>query len=191
MKRKALESWQFPTTAVRLFFILLRTILGLNTVSMLITFNKKRNSDLNSNQKNNNFLLLLRLSYYCLLIVILTYLKLWIILGLYWFVPYLTWLQLISRIRSIAEHYALAYDHPLRQTRSTSTNLCEKLFFAPLNLNYHLEHHLYPSVPFYNLAKLHENLLQSEVFRQEAHLSNGYLGVLTVFRKKSPDLSVG
>lgn len=177
MRRQTLASWQFPTTSVKLFLILLKTVLGLNTVSMLTTFNPKRNSNPSQNQKKSN-LFFLRLGYYLLIVAILTYLKLWTIIALYWFVPYLTWLQLISRLRSIAEHYALEYDQPLRQTRSISTNLWEKLFIAPLNLNYHLEHHLYPSVPFYNLAKLHQCLLKSDVFRQEAHLTNGYLGVL-------------
>ncbi len=41
-----------------------------------------------------------------------------------------------------------------------------------------MEHHLYPSVPFYNLAKLHKKLMESEQFRNNAHITHSYFGVL-------------
>jgi fatty acid desaturase len=33
-------------------------------------------------------------------------------------------------------------------------------FFAPKQVNYHLEHHLYPSIPFYYLPRVHAVLRQ-------------------------------
>jgi hypothetical protein len=63
----------------------------------------------------------------------------------------LTWLKMILRIRSIAEHYSVKNDHVLNRTRTTLPSLFEKMFIAPKNINYHLEHHLYPSVPFFRL----------------------------------------
>ena len=33
------------------------------------------------------------------------------------------------------------------------SNFLEKIFFAPKNMNFHMIHHLYPQIPYYNLKK--------------------------------------
>ena len=65
--------------------------------------------------------------------------------------------------------------HPLLQTRTvTSTKL---LSFLNVNLNYHLEHHLFPAVPWYNLPKVH-TLLQEEYEQAGAFIYSSYLRFL-------------
>ena len=49
--------------------------------------------------------------------------------------------------------------HPLTQTRTVTSNALVSFFMC--NLNYHLEHHLFPAMPWYNLPRLHA-LLQDE-----------------------------
>jgi fatty acid desaturase len=97
---------------------------------------------------------------------------------LYWVVPLMTWLKVALRLRTIGEHYGIEYDHTLRQTRTTYPSLIERLLIAPKNIGYHLDHHLYPSVPFYNLPALHRELQQSEEFRSQAHLTRTYVTVI-------------
>jgi fatty acid desaturase len=46
---------------------------------------------------------------------------------------------------------------------------------AQHNIEYHIAHHLYPQVPFYNLPKLHEILMQMPTYREKAHITDGYL----------------
>ena len=46
-------------------------------------------------------------------------------------------------------------DHRLN-TRTVKMNLFSRFIY--LNMNYHLEHHLFPAVPYYNLPALHEEL---------------------------------
>jgi fatty acid desaturase len=116
--------------------------------------------------------------YTLILVVSFTYFGLWIPYLVLWMVPMLTWLKVVLRMRTIAEHYALDYGHMFRQTRTTYANLLERIFVAPHNIGYHLDHHLYPSVPFYNLRALHEELLKTEEFRKQAHLTKGYAQVL-------------
>jgi len=57
-------------------------------------------------------------------------------------------LPLIMRIRSIAEHFALRHDHPLRQTRTVRAGRLERLLIAPHYIGLHIDHHLAASVPF-------------------------------------------
>ena len=91
----------------------------------------------------------------------------------------MTWLQLILRLRSIAEHFGIEHDdREYTGARTTYPNLFDRLFLVSKNVWYHLDHHLYPSVPFFNLPKLHEELNKIPAFKEQAHITHGYLGVL-------------
>ena len=64
---------------------------------------------------------------------------------------------MLGNIRGWAEHTRTDPGHPLTETRTiTSTRFFS---FLNINLNYHLEHHLFPGVPWYNLPKVHRILL--------------------------------
>jgi fatty acid desaturase len=49
---------------------------------------------------------------------------------------------------------------------------------APKNVNFHIEHHFYPSVPFYRLPQLHRTLMSKAEFKDSVHVTRSYLGVL-------------
>jgi fatty acid desaturase len=90
-------------------------------------------------------------------------------------VPFVTWLQLFLRIRSVAEHFAIAGRHDLyAETRTVLPTWFERIFVAPEGIHYHLEHHLYPSVPSYRLGELHRALLAVPEFRRSAQVTRGY-----------------
>jgi len=100
-------------------------------------------------------------------------------LVLYWVVPFFTWLVLIMRIRSIAEHFAIEGEPgAYRQTRTTHAGLLARLFIAPKNVNYHIEHHFFPSVPFFRLPQLHALLMSNEEFARAAHITPSYTKML-------------
>lgn len=95
-----------------------------------------------------------------------------------WVVAYLTMFSLVIRVRSLAEHACTARtDDQLRNTRTTRANLLARMTFAPLHVNYHLEHHLLPTVPWWRLPALHR-LLASRGALPETSLARGYLHVL-------------
>ena len=48
-----------------------------------------------------------------------------------------------------------------------------RFFLQPHHVGYHVEHHLYPGVPHYNLQKLHELLRETPEFA-EANVVRGY-----------------
>ena len=54
----------------------------------------------------------------------------------------------------------------------------ERIFLAPKNVNYHIEHHFFPSVPFYRLPELHAILMSKPGYREGAHVTRTYWGVL-------------
>ncbi len=95
-----------------------------------------------------------------------------------WVLPLLTWFQLFSRVRNIAEHAVTGNRNDrLRNTRTTLANAWERLFVAPYWVNYHLEHHLYAFVPCWKLPSAHR-LLVARGLASHMEISPGYAAVL-------------
>ncbi len=70
-----------------------------------------------------------------------------------WLLPLYLFTYLADNFRSFAEH-----SHPESDRRADShrlitflSNPIERWFVAPNNMNYHAVHHLWPSIPYYNL----------------------------------------
>jgi fatty acid desaturase len=110
-----------------------------------------------------------RFAFYSLIAVALTYLSAWYAVLLYWIVPYCTWHITTQYMRLICEHSAVESDQDEYSiTRTTIPTFIDSIFILPCNVGYHLEHHWYPSVPFYRLPQLHQALMERESFRQHA-----------------------
>ena len=93
-----------------------------------------------------------------------------------WFIPILTLLPAFARIRTIAEHNYEQSPDELDHTRHVDGRAIERFFIAPLNINYHIAHHYFPSVPHYNLPRLHRALIAFPEFRQRAIVLSTYFG---------------
>jgi fatty acid desaturase len=123
--------------------------------------------------------LVARYGFYAVVITVLAWFGALHLLLMYWFVPLFTWMTVIFRVRSIAEHSAIeGRVNAYAQTRSTGASVLEHIFVAPKNVNYHIEHHFYPSVPFYRLPELHRVLMSRSDFKDSVHVTRSYLGVL-------------
>lgn len=70
---------------------------------------------------------------------------------IFWVLPTLTVLPLLNYWRTISEHSSLYTPEP---TRTVIYSSFLKWLITPYNINYHLEHHLFPKKTWYNLAKL-------------------------------------
>ena len=136
-------------------------------------------SEKKSNKKQKSSCQKVRMLFYVVLFTALTIAGLWKYFALYWVVPFLSTFFMFQYIRSVAEHFGeLAYDHLLTSTRSVKATPLERFFIAPHNVGYHLEHHLYPGVPFYNLEKLHKVLMGNSDYSSKAHVTQGYVSGL-------------
>ena len=102
------------------------------------------------------------------------------LLYLIWVAAYFSTYMVFSRIRNLAEHAAvpdLSSEDPLHNTRTTIPRWWERLTFAPNSVNYHLEHHLVPSIPKYRLAQFHKALRDKGLLEQ-ADICQGYAEVV-------------
>ena len=76
-----------------------------------------------------------------------------------WVVPLVTVVQAILRLRAIAEHGATTdFSSPLTAARTNVAPAWLAWLIFPHHVNYHIEHHLYASVPHYNLPALHREM---------------------------------
>jgi fatty acid desaturase len=168
------RDWEFPKTRGALLRILLRDFFALNVRDQLEFFGRYAYA----RGRKKTWLDFAAIFFFGGLLFVLFRYHLWTMFLMYWIVPLMTWLKVALRLRTIGEHYGIEYDHMLRQTRTTYPSLIERLLIAPKNIGYHLDHHLYPSVPFYNLPELHRELQQHEAFRTQAHLTQTYAKVI-------------
>lgn len=84
-------------------------------------------------------------------------------------------LWFFNSVRFVAEHYGTPWNAgQLAGTRTIISNPMNSWFWN--NINYHIGHHVYPAVPWYNLQRLHV-LMLPEINRQNALIDKSYFGV--------------
>lgn len=102
-----------------------------------------------------------------------------------WFWP-LIFFGFFNSIRFIAEHYGCPWDAgPLIGTRTIISNQANAFFWN--NINYHIGHHAYPGVPWYNLKKLHI-LMLPEIERSGALIAHSYFSIFFDALKRGPEI---
>jgi fatty acid desaturase len=182
IRRKGDPAWVFPQATSAMAKMLLRDATGLNAPAMLKLAAAVAKAD-----SVPAWFLAARYGFYASVLAIVIYLGAFTGFMLLWIVPMFTWLVLIMRLRSIAEHHAI--DRPRSEyglTRTTEATLLERIFVAPKNVNFHIEHHFFPSVPFYRLPELHRILMSKPGFSEGAHLTRSYWGVLAESVGRTP-----
>ena len=76
-----------------------------------------------------------------------------------WILPLVTVVQALLRLRAIAEHGATTdFSSPLTAARTNVAPAWIEWLIFPHHVNYHIEHHLYASVPHYRLPALHREM---------------------------------
>lgn len=100
---------------------------------------------------------------------------------LMWWAAELFIFPAIVRLRQIGEH-GTAPDRtsldPRLNTGTTVAPFWQRVFLAPNDVNYHLEHHYLAAVPPYNLPKLHRLLASRGFYEGIPCIATGYGDVL-------------
>ncbi|MDF3031752.1 MAG: fatty acid desaturase [Moraxellaceae bacterium] len=94
-----------------------------------------------------------------------------------WVFAYMSPFSLFVRIRSMAEHACTEKTTDMfRNTRTTRAGPLARATVAPIHVNYHIEHHVMASVPYFRLPVMHRMLRE----RNAVPEAPGYLDVLRV-----------
>lgn len=173
-KRKVINAdWHFPQPIKKFLGICGKYLLGMGILDIALFIY----AFAPLGRKNRKSKFILRTSYYLMITCAFTYFSLWQDFLLYWLVPFVFVLPLLNRIRSIAEHFALEYKDHLSQSRNVHGSIFDRTLIAPHNVGLHLDHHLFPNIPFYNLPILNAKLTNDDHYRSNAHCNQGYLSM--------------
>ena len=156
--------WVFPKTRLGLALVLLRRAFFFTGMFWIV-----RGLVGSFLIPSPHWMLVAKLAFYLGVAGALTVFDAWGGFLLYWLVPFCTWHILVQYVRIICEHSAVESDEEEYSiTRSTIPTWLESIFILPRNVGYHLEHHWYPSVPFYRLPELHRLLMERDGFQAHA-----------------------
>jgi fatty acid desaturase len=81
---------------------------------------------------------------------------------------------------SLTQHAALAEDERDHRLNTRTVHMNSVSRFLYMNMNYHVEHHIFPMVPFHALPKLHDAVKEQ--------LAPAYPGFISVYRELIPAL---
>lgn len=102
---------------------------------------------------------------------------------LFWLIPLLTIFPVIGWFIELAEHYPLV-EHAkdvMHASWNRYSNIIEAFFFGIHNESYHLTHHLRPDIPYWNIKKAHNIMLQD----LEYALINKHMGGIFLSSNKN------
>jgi fatty acid desaturase len=97
--------------------------------------------------------------------------------GLYylllWMVPLGTSFSFFMLLRQVVQHGNASGDR-FTNTRIFLVSRLIRFAVFPLGMDYHLPHHLFPLVPHYRIRQLHDILMETEEYREQALVVEGY-----------------
>jgi len=120
----------------------------------------------------------LRVLVLALVVAVVVWRGWWVEALLVWAVPFVVWFLPTMRLKGIAEHFAVANTSPLNAARTVLASPLERWLIAPHAVHFHLEHHLFPSIPCTRLPEAHRRLTRDPRFARDAHLTRGYVAFL-------------
>ena len=104
----------------------------------------------------------------------------WLIHG--WLIP-MIFVHFMMNVRGMSQHLMLEDHHdPYNGARTIIAHPIVDFFLC--NENYHIEHHLYPSIPWYNLKKVH-SLIQRELNEKNSTIIFSFREFIIQFINKS------
>lgn len=109
------------------------------------------------------------------LVTFLTLTHGWVPYLVLWTLPSLTIGMAMFRMRALGEHSFDPTTNELTGVRLVEGTLLERHSIAPLNINYHLEHHFYPSVPYYHLPAIRKILAAQGIYEEGHNYFRTYL----------------
>ena len=109
-----------------------------------------------------------------------------------WLFPVYIFAYLGDTVRSFCEH-----SHPQHDTAADEHRLItyvsgpiERLFFSPMNMNLHTTHHLWPSIPYYNLPQADKEVRAAcdllRIGADKLEWRKSYIGYLLTYIRKLP-----
>ncbi len=157
-----LERWQFSENLAqnKLPKLILKALLGYYGFKTALIY-------INNNKDLKRFQIdrfLMTIFWNSLIFLACYFSSRWYCYFLVWVLPIFTISPCINILRTTSEHQPMGFKGTFQDisttaiARTTKPNFFQKWVMYQTNFNYHVEHHLYPNIPFYNLPALNKHL---------------------------------
>ncbi len=162
-KKFADPDWHFPVPRRQLFWSLSKQFTGLG-LWYALKIMRYGNADPAASGQTPRYRAV-RLGYYISALALIVYFHVLTLFVGYWLVPLATCMVAFNKMRVLSEHPPIERATNYQTICAYRLNPLERILFEPKNCHYHIEHHSYPSVPFFNLPGLHRAMLANAEFR--------------------------
>lgn len=169
------REWKFPRSRSSLALLVIGDLVGLHAGSFIAHVRRMKHT---SGVPHRLAYDLARGGALAATLLVLGFAGAWVGAILFWIVPASTTLVCSARLREICEHNGVAQAGELASARTTRVSALGRFLVAPRNVSYHIEHHLFPNVPWFRLRHLHRELAQYPEYRQNAHVTRGFVSAL-------------
>ncbi|CAG4896689.1 fatty acid desaturase family protein [Paraburkholderia saeva] len=92
-----------------------------------------------------------------------------------WFGARATVFHAITTFREMTDHYGLKPGGTFNFTREIPDHGLLSVLLHPHHNGYHLTHHLFPTIPYHQLPRLHARLMKLSDYKDRALVCHGYL----------------
>lgn len=97
-----------------------------------------------------------------------TWYGLWLHVLVFWLLPLFTVTFLLLKLHVYGEHTGLEGPTEFEKTWFHDYNPIVDFFIYPIRSGYHLEHHLFPNVPWYNMKRFRQELLKNPYYAEQS-----------------------
>ncbi len=177
------DQWWFPRPRTSARFVFLRDILGVNAGRLLRVMTHYSpwptllpTACAGANDRATLGEAARILLFWSMLALTLSATGMWTTYLLLWVLPSMTVLPALLRLRGISEHEGDVGTDEISVSRHVDASALERVLISPFHIHYHVAHHLFPSVPWYNLPQLHAFLLTVPAYRDRLVTAPSYLG---------------
>lgn len=167
------DRYQFPKTRKQIFIEILKHCMGWYTLEDLKGYTIDSGMAINLPRATR----ISRIVCAIVFAAAATWFSLWWTVLLYWVVPLATFLMAILYLRDMGEHFGMP-SPGIKGSRTVLAGWFERILICQNGVNFHTEHHLFPSVPFFRLKQLHHALMKDRHYRNNAVITHGYLSGL-------------
>jgi fatty acid desaturase len=153
-----LKDTEIPPNGVLFILGLIGDLLGLRSLRLMASVNDFGVIGLfraeNGASRDIVFNRLLFLGFAAVVVFVLTLTESWLAFLLFWIVPMWFVLPPILHLRAVAEHAGRTDAGYEAHARTVTPMPMERALFCPMNINLHLEHHIFPDIPCYRLPEV-------------------------------------
>lgn len=103
-------------------------------------------------------------------IFLAVYYQLWLHFFIFWFLPLFAIMPFLLKVHAYGEHTGRHPESEFEKTLTHHFDPITNFFYYPIKSGYHMDHHLFPRIPWYNMEGFRKELMKNEEYRKRIEI---------------------